>query len=83
MTGFHVTTTRKLARYQATGAILPPVRFWPTVETAQAWARKTHCPLILAIAVDVWYPLPDHRPARWTPRMVRQWEEVVYGAGLA
>ena len=45
MTGYHVTTPRKVARYEATGAILPPVRFWPTLETAQAWAWKTHRPL--------------------------------------
>lgn len=83
MTGYHVTTPRKLARYQATGAILPPVRFWPTLETAQAWASKTHRPLILAIAVHTAYPLPDHRPASWTPEMVRTWEEVVDGAGRA
>lgn len=76
MTGYHVTTPRKLARYKATGCILPPVRFWPTVETAARWARRTGRPLILEIACEVSYPLPDHRPARWTPEMVRSWQEI-------
>ena len=74
MIGYHVTTPRKLARYKATGAILPPVRYWPTLETAQRWARRTGRPLILRIDCETSYPLPDHRPARWTPELVRQWE---------
>ena len=76
MIGYHVTTPRKLARYQGTGAILPPVRFFATREAAAAWARKTQRPLILVITVGVAYPLPDHGPAYWTPELVRAWAEV-------
>ena len=76
MQGYHVTTPHKLSRYLSTGAILPPVRFSPTLPTAQAWARKTSRPFILAISCTLAYPLPDHRPAYWTPELIREWEIV-------
>ena len=76
MMGYHVTTPKKLACYQVTGAILPPVRFWPTVETARAWVRKTGRATVLTFTCEVAYPLPDHRPAYWTPELVRAWQEV-------
>lgn len=75
MIGYHVTTPSKLAQYRQTGAILPPVRFWPTYDTAQAWARKTGRSLILRMDCEVHYPLPDHRPAHWTPEIIRHFEE--------
>ena len=76
ITGYHVTTSRKVARYEATGAILPPVRFWPNEETARRWARRTGRDVVLAIQVGRSWPLPDHRPARWTDDIVRDWEEI-------
>ena len=76
MTGYHVTTTKKLQRYIQTGAILPPVRFWPNMMTALKWARRTGGNLILEIQYRESYPLPDHRPARWTPETVRRWKIV-------
>lgn len=75
-TGYHVTTPAKLARYQATGAILPPVRFWPNEYTARGWSKRTGRPLILRFECEVSYPLPDHVPARWTSELVRSWEVV-------
>lgn len=78
MSGYHVTTERKLQRYRETGAILPPVRFWRFRASAEAWARKTHRSVILAIEVAEAYPMPDHQPrghAWWTPALVREWEE--------
>lgn len=79
MKGWHVTTPKKLARYRATGGILPPVCFWAFEASAQAWARKTGRTVILQIEVQIAYPLPDHRPrghAFWSPEMVRQWKEI-------
>lgn len=75
-TGYHVTTPRKLTRYKCTGAILPPVRFWPNPFYAERWARKTGRTVILQIAVQKSYPLPDHRPARWTPEVIHNWKVV-------
>ena len=76
MTGYHVTTPKKLARYEATGCILPPVRFWAFRASAEAWSVKTQRSVVLAIEVDTAYPLPDHQPrghAWWTPQLVREW----------
>lgn len=74
MRGYHVTTPRKLDRYTITGAILPPVRFFPTFDTAARWAKRTGRTLILEIDDGgESYPPPDHKPARWTPRQVGAW----------
>ena len=70
MIGYHVTTPKKLARYHMSGVILPPVRFWPSLWSAQRWARKTGRSCIIKIYVQQVYPLPDHRPAYWTPEIV-------------
>jgi hypothetical protein len=77
MTLYHVTTPRKMARYEATGVILPPVRGWRDYDSAQAWAHKTQRSMILRITAGTAYPLPDHRPrgaAWWTPDTIRAWE---------
>jgi hypothetical protein len=73
MNGYHVTTAKKLAKYEATGGILPPVRFWPNLLTAQRWATRTLRDVILEIDCGVSYPLPDHKPARWTNEVIRKW----------
>lgn len=75
MIGYHVTTRKKLSRYEQTGAILPPVRFWPNLYTAEKWQKKTGRDIILKIQVDTSYPLPDHIPARFTQELVRDWKE--------
>jgi hypothetical protein len=77
MIGYHVTTPKKLLRYESTGAILPPVRFWRFGESAARWARRTGRTVILRIEAAEAYPLPDHHPrghAWWTPDIVRGWE---------
>jgi len=82
MTGWHVTTVRKLARYKQTGGILPPVRFWRSLSTAEAWRKKTNRDMIISIEVDVAYPMSDHQPpmmAWWSPFVVREWKEVKDG----
>ena len=77
MTGWHCTTIRKLSRYVATGAILPPVRFWPNEFTARRWMKRVGRDVLLKISVEgEHYPLPDHVPARWTPSLIRSWDEV-------
>jgi hypothetical protein len=75
MTGYHVTTPKKLERYRKTGAILPPVRFWPNEYTARRWAKRTGRSVILEIDVEKSSPLPDHRSARWTDEVVRGWKK--------
>lgn len=72
--GYHVTTKKKLDRYIQSGMILPPVRFFPNEYTARRWARRTGRELILKISCETSYPLPDHKPAYWTPEWVSSWE---------
>ena len=71
MIGYHVTTPKKLDRYNNTGAILPPVRFWPNELTAKRWAKRTGRTIIVKIECEKSYPLPDHKPARWTSELIR------------
>jgi len=74
---YHCTTPKKLARYASTGCILPPVRGWSHVSSAQAWCMRTGRSIVLEIEVSISYPLPDHKPrgqAFWSPDMVRAWE---------
>lgn len=76
MTGYLCTTPKKVARYAATGAILPPVRFWPDESTARRWMRRTGRDVLLRIEVSRSWPLPDHKPARWSDDVVREWDAV-------
>ena len=77
MTVYHATTPAKLARYEATGCILSPVRFWLNERCARAWAERVGRTVIVAFErPDAAYPLPDHKPrgmAWWTPDHVRAW----------
>ena len=75
MIGYHVTTPHKLDRYKQSGCILPPVRFWPNKETALRWAKRTGRTIVLQIEVENSFPLPDHKPARWSGDIVRTWSE--------
>lgn len=76
MIGFHVTTLKKLQRYKKTGCILPPVRFWPNFLTAKKWAKRTGRSFILRIECNLSYPLPDHKPARWTNEIIRTYQDI-------
>lgn len=76
MIGYHVTTPKKLKRYEQTGAILSPVRFWPNLYVAQRWAKRTNRTIILEIKVEKSYPLPDHKPAEWTRECISEWTEI-------
>lgn len=62
MTGFHVTTPSLLNRYEISGKINAPVRFWNSIQDAVAWAAKTGRGLILEINVPNAIPLPNHKP---------------------
>lgn len=80
MTLYHCTTPKKLAAYQATGGILPPVRGWSFERSARAWGRKTGRTVLLRIETGPkTYPLPDHYPAGhgyWADEIVRCWVDV-------
>lgn len=58
---FHATTPKKLARYEATGTILPPIRGFDTEDAAREWGRTAGRTVILRVfpSGPVW-PLPDH-----------------------
>ena len=77
--GYHVTTPKKLSRYEETGCILEPVRFWSNVDSAKRWGRRAGRGIVLKIEVQRAWPLPDHKPrgaAWWTDESVRTWQEV-------
>jgi hypothetical protein len=76
MVGYHVTTFKRMNRYRQTGGILPPVRFWPNLYLARQWQERTGRLVILKIQFRQTFPLPDHRPARWSPDCVTEWEVV-------
>lgn len=75
---YHATTPRKLARYIATGAILPPVRGFDTQAAAIEWGRLHGRSIILAVPVSVAWPLPDHHLAEglawWSAAQAASWE---------
>lgn len=74
--GFHCTTPAKMRRYQTSGRIIAPVRFWPNLDTAKRWAKRTGRSVILKIRLeDISYPLPDHKPALWCPADVLEFED--------
>jgi len=74
---YHVTTAKKMARYLASRCILPPVRFFPSEATARRWMRRTGREVVLAFPrPEPSYPLPDHKPALWSPEVIREWEVV-------
>jgi len=74
MIGFHVTTPKKYGRYQKTGAILPPVRWWSTRYSAEKWMRKTNRNVLLAVELPKErFPLPIHGGAWWTDQIIRKW----------
>lgn len=60
---YHATTPKKHARYVSTGAILPPVRGFTTIEAAQEWAKQTGRTVICRVTpehADDVHKLPDH-----------------------
>jgi len=46
---YHVTSARKLDRYRKTGAILPPVRAWESIEDAHRFSVSTGRRVILRL----------------------------------
>lgn len=68
---FHATTPRRLERMRQTGAILPPVRYWPSIDLAKRWAKRVGRTLIISFErPEPSYLLPDHKPASWSPSVV-------------
>lgn len=85
---YHATTPRKLARYRATGTILPPVRGFDTVEACQRFMRRTGRTLMLRVTPTMGpWPLPDHHHASglawWTTDIAEDWGVVEPGAVAA
>lgn len=79
---YHATTSRKLTRYEQTGAILPPVRGFDTLAGAKEWARLTNGRVvILRLKVHHAQALPDHHNAHglawWSPVACDSWVQVV------
>jgi len=69
--GWHCTTKKKFEQYKKSGRIFSPVRFWPNKQTAKKWAKKTGRELIIKLELPgVSYPLPNHKPARFSPNDV-------------
>ncbi len=62
MAVYHVTTLKKLSRYEQTGVILPPVRAWRTVESAERFSKQTGRRVILRLTDGWgWSPLDGHQ----------------------
>lgn len=58
---YHATTPKKLARYNATGTVLPPVRGFDTPEACRDFMRRTGRTLMLEVTPAATpHPLPDH-----------------------
>lgn len=72
--GYHCTTEKKLEKYRISGCIMPPVRFFPNEQTARRWMLRTGRDILLEIKVSESWPLPDHKPARWTDEYIRNWK---------
>lgn len=60
---YHVTTRRKLERYEANGdSIAPPVRAWKNIEAAERFSKQTGRRLIIRLTLDSrWEPFEGHR----------------------
>lgn len=46
---WHVTTYKKLSQYLRSGAILPPVRAWESVDEAERFSKSTGRRVILRL----------------------------------
>lgn len=75
---YHVTTSKKLERYEVTGAILPPVRYWTTTYSALKWMNKTGRNVLLSFDEPTnSHPLPMKGGAKWSDGLVVEWD-VIY-----
>ena len=75
---YHATTPNKLRRYYHNHLILPPVRYWTTRYSALKWMRKVGRSVLLSFEEPVpSYPLPMKGGAKWSCRMVRDWQEEI------
>lgn len=58
---YHVTTQKKLERYNKTGSILPPVRAWEKIEDALDFSFRTGRQIILRIRLSNPKRLEGHK----------------------
>jgi len=71
---YHCTTPKKLKRYEQTGCILSPVRYWTTIYAALKWCKKTGRSIILVFdEPENSYPLPVKNGAKWSNQFIRTW----------
>ena len=78
---FHVTTPKKLSRYNASKRIIKPVRGFSNIEAAKEWARITRRSIIVEFTADDPHKLPDHHnkygTAWWNDNDVKDFK-IVY-----
>ena len=83
---YHVTTPRKLERYQSTGRIIKPVRGFTTLAAARDWAAHTGRTVIIRVVGSDCHKLPDHHQpsgdAWWIDHDVPVWDPVYARAEL-
>lgn len=75
--GYHVCTPTLLNKYERTGFILPPVRFWACKKKAIKWGHKCGRHILITVKPATSYPLPDHKPGYFSPNHVKI-EEIEY-----
>jgi len=62
MVVYHVTTRKKLAKFLAVGYILPPVRAWKSILSAERFSKQTSRRIILRLKFPADAPtLAGHR----------------------
>ena len=57
---YHVTTSKKARKYQASGFIRKPIRGFTTIMGAMAWAMKVGRKVIYEVESEKAYKLPEH-----------------------
>lgn len=58
---YHVTTKKKIQKYQKIGRILPPVRAWKNIESALDFSFRTGRTIILRIKLREATQLEGHK----------------------
>ena len=77
---YHVTTPKKLEKYEISGRIIQPVRGFRNQRAAEFWAKRTLRSVILEVEADRPHKLPDHHnkygEAWWNDGDIVSWKRV-------
>jgi len=74
---YHATTRKKIKKYEETGVILPPVRYWTTKYSAMKWMKRVGRNILIGFQEPKEsYPLPIKGGAKWSPEIIRNWEVI-------